>query len=182
MKKKRKQIKVETLPNGYALTFWKKEYLLFNDNELVAAVFYHILLGKEEYVNKNISENLMVAAATWPTVGEAIQGNATLMADVKEARREARVSRMQNNRLNERLDALQSELNDLKVNYNKAKIKVERYDSIKLRYDTIYEMYNKEKENNFQLQKEINRLRRQEAMNNTSSKNKKNIKPKTKEL
>jgi hypothetical protein len=43
-------------------------------------------------------------------------------------------------------------------------------------------MYNNEKENNFQLQKEINRLRRQEAMNNTSSKNKKNIKPKIKEL
>ena len=181
-KRKTKKISVQTLPNGYALTVNSKQYMLFSEKELVAAVFYHILLGKEEYVNKNISENLMVAAATWPTVGEAIQGNATLMADVKEARREARVSRMQNNRLNERLDALQSELNDLKVNYNKAKIKVERYDNIKLRYDTIYDMYNNEKENNFQLQKEINRLRRLEATNNTSSKKKKNIKPKTKEL
>ena len=101
-KRKTKKISVQTLPNGYALTVNSKQYMLFSEKELVAAVFYHILLGKEEYVNKNISENLMVAAATWPTVGEAIQGNATLMADIKQARREARVSRMQNNRLNER--------------------------------------------------------------------------------
>ena len=64
MKKKRKQVKVETLPNGYALTVGKKEFLLFNEKELAAAVFYHILLGNDEYVNKNISENLMTASAT----------------------------------------------------------------------------------------------------------------------
>ena len=160
MKKKRKQIKVETLPNGYALTFGKKEYLLFNENELIAAVFYHILLGNEEYVNKNISENLMTAAATWPTIGEAIHGNATLMAEIKEVRRDSRVARQQLNNLNERMDALTSEYNELKRNYAKASIKAEQTDKYKERYEMVYELYNREKKYCNDIQKELLKMKR----------------------
>ena len=157
-----KKVKVETLPNGYALTVGKKEYLLFNEKELAAAVFYHILLENDEYVNKNISENLMTAAATWPTVHEAIEGNATLMAEIQEAKRETRVSRMQNNRLCEKIDALNVELKELKAKYIKAKAKADQMEKYKQRADVAYELYNKEKKLSSNVHKELVRLQRRE--------------------
>ena len=173
MKKKRKQIKIETLPNGYALTVGRKEYMLFNETELAAAVFYHILLGNEEYVNKNISENLMIAAATWPTTGEAIHGNATLMAEIKDVRRDARVARQQLNNLNERMDTLTSEHNELKRNYARAIIKAEQTDKYKERYEMVYEMYNREKKYSNDIQKELLKMKRTEEKRQRAAERKK---------
>lgn len=168
-----KKVKVETLPNGYALTVGKKEYLLFNEKELAAAVFYHILLENDEYVNKNISENLMTAAATWPTAGEAIQGNATLMAEMKDVRREARIARKQLSNLNDRMDALTAEHAELKEKYAKASIKAEQTDKYKERSEMAYDLYNREKKYSSDLQKELLKMKRIEEKRQRSAERKK---------
>ena len=161
-KKKLKNIAVSTLLNGYALTVDKQEYMTFNVNELAAAIFYHVLLGREDYVNKDIIENLMTAAATWPTVQEAVEGNATLMAEIQEARREARIARKQNNSLNEKMDALNAECKELKAKYIQAKVKADLADKYKQRSDTTYELYNRERKYSSELNKELLRLKRRE--------------------
>ena len=161
-RRKKIHVRCDTMPNGYVLTVNKREYMAFNEKELSAAVFYHVLLGNEEYVDKNISENLMTAAATWPTVHEAIEGNATLMAEIQDAKRETRVSRMQNNRLCEKIDALNVELKELKSKYIKAKAKADQMEKYKQHADVAYELYNKEKKLSSNLHKELVRLQRRE--------------------
>ena len=170
---KKKRISVADVPNGYVLTVNKHEYMTFSPKELAAAVFYHVLLDEEEYVNKDISENLMTAAATWPTAGEAIQGNATLMAEIKDARREARVARKQNSTLSDKVDLLLAENRDLREKYAKAKVKADMADKYKQRADTTYELYNQEKKYSSALNKELLRYKRREEVRLRSDERKK---------
>ncbi len=160
--KKIKRISVATVPNGYALTVGNREYMTFSPKELAAAVFCHVLMDEGEYVNKDISENLMTAAATWPTAGEAIQGNATLIAEIKEARREARIARKQLITLSDKVDLLMAENRDLREKYAKVKTKADMADKYKTRADITYDLYNKEKKYSSSLNKELLRYKRRE--------------------
>lgn len=81
-------IKVETLPNGYALTVGKHEYLALSAESLVDLVFVHIAIGELDYINRDMAAGLLQAAATWKTVGEALSANAQLIAEARRADRE----------------------------------------------------------------------------------------------
>lgn len=157
-----KKIKVLTLPNGYSLEVDKQQYMTFNEKELIAAIFYHLLLGKDEYVESDISENLMLAAATWPTVEASVQGNAQLMAEAKAARRDERVARKQNSSLVMRFDALMAEYKEMKANYIKAKAKAVQMDKYKEMSEKAYNLYNREKKYSSDLQKELLKMKRRE--------------------
>ena len=155
MEKSIKRITVRTHPNGYELKVERRSYMTFSVKELLAAVFHHILLDKEEYVNKDISENLMIAAATWPTVGASIEGNTKLMAEIQEARREARIARKQNSNLVAKLDAQAAEYKELKGKYIIAKAKADQMDQWHKRAEDAYNLYNREKLLAIKLQKEL---------------------------
>ena len=87
-KKKLPFIKVETLPNGYALTVGKHEYLALSPESLVDIFFTHVAIGDLEYINRDMAAGLLQAAATWQTVGEALSANAQLIAEVRRAERD----------------------------------------------------------------------------------------------
>lgn len=87
-KKKLPFIKVETLPNGYALTVGKHEYLALSPESLVDIFFTHVAIGELEYINRDMAAGLLQAAATWKTVGEALSANAQLMAEARRAERD----------------------------------------------------------------------------------------------
>ena len=87
-KKKLPFIKVETLPNGYALTVGKHEYLALSAESLVDIFFTHVAIGELEYINRDMAAGLLQAAATWKTVGEALSANAQLMAEARRAERD----------------------------------------------------------------------------------------------
>ena len=159
MGKAMKKITVRTHPNGYELTVERRAYMTFSVKELLAAVFHHILLDKEEYVNKDISENLMIAAATWPTVGDSIEGNTKLMAEIQESRREARIARKQNSTLVARIDAQAAEYKELKGKYIVAKAKADQMDKALRRAEDAYNLYNREKRLAIKLQKELTVLK-----------------------
>ena len=80
-------IKVKTLPNGYALTVGKHEYLALSPESLVDIFFTHVAIGDLEYINRDMAAGLLQAAATWQTVGEALSANAQLIAEVRRAER-----------------------------------------------------------------------------------------------
>lgn len=159
MGKSMKKITVRTHPNGYELTVERRAYMTFSVKELVAAVFHHILLDKEEYVNKDISENLMIAAATWPTVGASIEGNTKLMAEIQEARREARIARKQISNLVAKIEAKDAEYKELKGKYIVAKAKADQMDKAQRRAEDAYNLYNREKRLAIKLQKELTVLK-----------------------
>ena len=127
-KKKLLNIHVETLPNGYALTVGNKQYMYFDAQKLLAGMFYHIGLQKNDYFNTAMIENLMVAAATWPTIGEALEANATLMADKQAAEKEARLERNQFSKMTLEYDRLSTKVADLLIQNGELKEKVFLYE------------------------------------------------------
>ena len=124
-KKTFKKVTVHTLPNGYELTIGGHEYMYFNEETLAAGIFDHLLLGNNKDSDSNLSANLIEAAATWQTIGEAVKANALLMSDIKALRK--RNSEL--GKINEKLllenDRLQDEYNNLKaVIQNMSEIKI----------------------------------------------------------
>ena len=124
-KKTLKKVTVRTLPNGYELTIGGREYMYFSEETLAAGIFDHLLLGNNKESDINLSANLMEAAATWQTIGEAVKANALLMSDIKALRK--RNSEL--GKINEKLllenDRLQDEYSNLKtVIQNMSEIKI----------------------------------------------------------
>ena len=124
-KKALKKVAVRTLPNGYELAIGSREYLYFSEETLAAGIFDHLLLGNNKDSDSNLSANLIEAAATWQTIGEAVKANALLMSDNKALRK--RNSEL--GKINEKLllenDRMQEEYNNLKtIIQNMSEIKI----------------------------------------------------------
>ncbi len=124
-KKPLKKVTIRTLPNGYELTIGGREYMYFSEETLAAGIFDHLLLGNNKESDINLSANLMEAAATWQTIGEAIKANALLLRDNKALKkRNSEIGKINEKILLEN-DRLQDEYSNLKiVIQNMSKIKI----------------------------------------------------------
>lgn len=161
MAKKRKKIIVLTHPNGYELRVGGKEYMTFNEETLLAAIFTHVGCGIDKFLDMELSKNLLTAAASWPTAGDAIDGNAQLMTQIEDAKREARVTRKQLNNEMERYDALSDKYKDLKELYGLAAVKADKYEDMRKMADENYNLYNKEVQKNIKLNRHVERLEKE---------------------
>lgn len=124
-KKTLKKVTVRTLPNGYELTIGGREYMYFSEETLAAGIFDHLLLGNNKESDINLSANLMEAAATWQTIGEAVKANALLLRDNKALKKK----NSELGKINEKIllenDRLQDEYSNLKtVIQNMSEIKI----------------------------------------------------------
>lgn len=120
-----KNVAVRTLPNGYELTIGSREYMYFSEESLAAGIFDHLLLGNNKDSDSNLSENLIEAAATWQTIGEAIKANAILLRDNKALKKRNSELGKINDKLLLENDRLQDEYSNLKtVIQNMSEIKI----------------------------------------------------------
>lgn len=161
MAKKRKKIIVLTHPNGYELRVGAKEYMTFNEETLLAAIFAHVGCGIDKFLDVELSKNILTAAASWPTVGEAINGNALLMKQIADSKREERIARKQLNNEMERYDALSDKYKDLKELYGFAAVKADKYEDMRKMADDNYNLYNKEVQKNIKLNRHVERLEKE---------------------
>lgn len=124
-KKALKKVTVRTLPNGYELTIGGREYMYFSEETLAAGIFDHLLIGNNKESDINLSANLMEAAATWQTIGEAVKANAVLMKDNKALKKRNNELGKINEKLILENDRLQDEYSSLKtVIQNMSEIKI----------------------------------------------------------
>lgn len=124
-KKALKKVAVRTLPNGYELTIGGREYLYFSEETLAAGIFDHLLLGNNKDSDVSLSANLIEAAATWQTIGEAVKANALLLKDNKALRKRNNELGKINEELLIENDRLQDEYSNLKtVIQNMSEIKI----------------------------------------------------------
>lgn len=161
MAKKRKKIIVLTHPNGYELRVGGKEYMTFNEETLLAAIFAHVGCGIDKFMDVELSKNLLTAAASWPTAGEAIKGNAVLMKQISDSKREERIARKQLNNEMERYDALSDKYKDLKELYGLAAVKADKYEDMRKMADDNYNLYTKEVQKNIKLNRHVERLEKE---------------------
>lgn len=119
-KKKLPLIKVETLPNGYALTVDKKEYMAFDVEGMLAQVFTHIALHENDYLDANYIKSLFEVAGAWPDHNDAYNAVAEQMAIVKEQQKTI-------NHLYKRLSDIGKEKDDVESKLADALEQVEKY-------------------------------------------------------
>ena len=131
-KKNFPHISVTTLPNGYALTVGKHEYLALSPESLVDLVFVHIAIGELDYINRDMAAGLLQAAATWKDVGEALSANAQLLGETRRAEREYQSALRGQAKANEECEAMRKERDrfyeknlELQYELQKAKDKID---------------------------------------------------------
>ena len=127
-------IKVETLPNGYALTVGTHEYLALSAESLVDIFFTHVAIDLLEYINRDMAAGLLQAAATWQTVGDALSANAQLIAEARRAERDYLVAIRGQSKANEEYEKAVKERDrlyakNLELEYEVKKMK-EKIDGI----------------------------------------------------
>ena len=114
MKHELPKIEVHTLPNGYALHVDNKRYLYFNAEDLIAGFFTHVAVGKTEYLDKETVEGILIAAATWKTIGDAMEANANLIAEAQKAHTGENTALRGQAAANERAEKAESECKRLR--------------------------------------------------------------------
>lgn len=65
MAKELLNIKIEPLPNGYALTVGSNEYMYFTVGQLLEGLLYHVGLGETEYAGTEDIREILDAAVAY---------------------------------------------------------------------------------------------------------------------
>ena len=117
---KRPNVLLTTVPNGYALTVDKKEYMAFDVESMLAQVFTHIALHENDYLDANYVKSLFEVAGAWPDHKDAYNAVAEQMAIVKEQQKTI-------NHLYKRLSDLGKEKDDVEKKLSEALEQVEKY-------------------------------------------------------
>ena len=117
---KRPNVLLTTVPNGYALTVDKKEYMAFDVENMLAQVFTHIALHENDYMDANYVKSLFEVAGAWPDHKDAYNAVAEQMAIVKEQQKTI-------NHLYKRLSDIGKEKDDVESKLADALEQVEKY-------------------------------------------------------
>ena len=117
---KRPNVLLTTVPNGYALTVDKKEYMAFDVESMLAQVFTHIALHENDYLEANYVKSLFEVAGAWPDHKDAYNAVAEQMAIVKEQQKTI-------NHLYKRLSDIGKEKDDVESKLVDALEQVEKY-------------------------------------------------------
>ena len=117
---KRPNVLLTTVPNGYALTVDKKEYMAFDVENMLAQVFTHIALHENDYLEANYVKSLFEVAGAWPDHKDAYNAVAEQMAIVKEQQKTI-------NHLYKRLSDIGKEKDDVESKLADALEQVEKY-------------------------------------------------------
>lgn len=117
---KRPYVLLTTVPNGYALTVDKKEYMAFDVEGMLAQVFTHIALHENDYMEANYVKSLFEVAGAWPDHKDAYNAVAEQMAIVKDQQKTI-------NRLYKRLSDIGKEKDDAESKLADALEQVEKY-------------------------------------------------------
>ena len=109
MKKELPDIDVRKVPNGYILRVGQKEYLAFDPDQLTDQFFTHVAIGITGYMNRDMAAALLEAAATYKTVGEALEAVATWIAAARKAEKHEQAALRAQANANERAEKAERE-------------------------------------------------------------------------
>lgn len=114
-KEKRRKITVQTVPNGYSVEIAGKGYQYFNEESLIAGLFFHLVDKSREDTDTDMMKNIFEAAATWPTVKDAIKANAKLMTEREEAVKLRSKKVLENRDLRDQIERREKKIDMLKL-------------------------------------------------------------------
>lgn len=114
MNTKKRKVTVQTVPNGYSVEIAGKGFQYFNEESLIAGLFFHLVDKSREYTDIDMMKNILEAAATWPTVKDAIKANAYLMTERDEAVKMRAKKTLENKDLRDQIERREKKIDKLK--------------------------------------------------------------------
>ena len=113
MEKELLNIKIQTLPNGYALDVEKQKYMYYSLDGLLEGFLYHAGLGEKPYCNKEFIKDFLATAVAWKTGdGDLAKKNIELADENKRLAYTIQTSKKTIKRLKERIKSLGKDSNE----------------------------------------------------------------------
>ena len=113
-KKEFQNIAVKTVTNGYILTVGSIDYMAFSQEQLINIFFAHVAIGKKNFLDQEMAEALIEAAATWKEKGDAIEAVATWMSVAKKAQKKEQAATQGIVNANAKVEQLEDRIDELK--------------------------------------------------------------------
>lgn len=114
MEKEILNIKIETLPNGYALDVDNQKYMYHSLEGLIEGFMFHVGLGEKPYCNKEFIKDFLATAIAWKTGdGDLVRKNIDLVDENKRLLSTIQTSKKTIKRLKERIKSIDKNGNEL---------------------------------------------------------------------
>ena len=113
MEKEKVNIKVATIPNGYALDVDNQKYMYHSLEGLIEGFMFHVGLGEKPYCNKEFIKDFLATAIAWKTGdGDLAKKNIELVDENKRLLSMIQTSKKTINRLKERIKSIDKSGNE----------------------------------------------------------------------
>lgn len=113
MEKELLNIKIQTLPNGYALDVENEKYMYHSLEGLIEGFMFHVCLGEKPYCNKEFIKDFLATAIAWKTGdGDLAKKNIELVDENKRLLSTIQTSKKTIKRLKERIKSLGKDSNE----------------------------------------------------------------------
>ena len=114
MAKELLNIKIQPLPNGYALDVDNQKYMYHSLEGLIEGFMFHAGLGEKPYCNKEFIKDFLATAIAWKTGdGDLVRKNIDLVDENKRLLSTIQTSKKTIKRLKERIKSIGKNGNEL---------------------------------------------------------------------
>jgi hypothetical protein len=113
MEKELLNIKIQPLPNGYALDVDNQKYMYHSLEGLIEGFMFHAGLGEKPYCNKEFIKDFLATAIAWKTGdGDLVRKNIDLVDENKRLLSTIQTSKKTIKRLKERIKSIDKNGNE----------------------------------------------------------------------
>ena len=107
MEKELLNIKIQTIPNGYALDVDNQKYMYHSLEGLIEGFMFHVCLGEKPYCNKEFIKDFLATAVAWKTGdGDLVKKNIELVGENKRLAHAIETNKKTIKRLKERIKSV----------------------------------------------------------------------------
>lgn len=158
-KKKLPNIRVETLPNGYAMKVEGYQYMMFSPMALLEEMMMRVGVGEMKYFDRTFLRNVMTAVAVWPTIEEATTAIANQMEITDNVRSELRAARHEAWLMQQDKEQWMSDKRKMGMRLAEAERALKETDALRVRCDKTYKLYQTECKKTIKLERELYEMR-----------------------
>lgn len=113
MEKELLNIKIQTLPNGYALDVEKYQYMYYSLEGLIEGFMLHVGLEESSYCNKEFMKDFIATAVAWKTGdGDLVKKNIGLVDENKRLAHAVQTNKKTIKHLKERIKSIDKNGNE----------------------------------------------------------------------
>ena len=158
-KKKLPNIRVETLPNGYAMKVEGYQYMTFSPMALLEEMMMRVGVGEMKYFDRTFLRNVMTAVAAWPTIADATTAIANQMEITDHVREELRAARHEAWLMQQDKEQWMSDKRKMGMRLAEAERSAVEFNAMRVKCDKTYKLYQDECKKRIKQDRELYEMR-----------------------